>query len=154
MSRKMSALLMTLLVAVAVPQVEAAPNMMRENRIPITVTEAERLHVLTEMREFLHGMHSLQLAMARNDMKAVALVAGDMGALLDKVPPGLRERLPPEFLELAIGQHEVFQAIARDAKAKGDMFTTLGQVGEALTYCSGCHDTYRFQVGRIKPACP
>jgi len=151
-SRKIStlcaALCMTLL---AVPSL-AAPGTVRDVRIPIIVTESERAYMLAEMREFLHGLHSIQLALARGDMKAVALVAGPMGSLEHKIPPALKDRLPEEFLQLAIGQHEVFQVIARDAEAKQDIKHTLGQVAEAITYCSGCHDTFRIQAGRIKPA--
>lgn len=149
MFRKLSMSMFVLPLVAVASHTQAGPVMMRDARIPITVTEKERIHVLAEMREFLHGLHSIQLALARNDMKAVALVANAMGSFVNKMPPGLRDRLPEEFVQLAIGQHEVFRVIARDAEAKSDIGYTLGQVAESITYCSGCHDTYKFQVGRV-----
>jgi hypothetical protein len=65
------------------------------------------------------------------------------------MPEAMRERLPLAYVEMGLGLHEVFDVIARDAEAKADPFLTLSQLGEAMTYCSGCHDTYRLQVGRV-----
>lgn len=119
-----------------------------DSRVVIRVSETERNLVLEEMREFLHGLHSIQLALARKDMNGVALAAGPMGLILHRMPAAMRERVPEAFVQMGLGQHEIFEVIARDAVAKNDLAHTLGQVGEALTYCSGCHDTYRFVVGR------
>ena len=44
-----------------------------DHRIAIEVTQKERNQILYEMREFLHGWHNIHHALARNDMKAVAL---------------------------------------------------------------------------------
>ncbi|MBK6741934.1 MAG: hypothetical protein IPG66_02755 [Hydrogenophilales bacterium] len=125
-----------------------------DNRAVIVVSEVERNLVMEEMREFLHGLHSIQLALARKDMNGVALAARPMGLILHRMPQAMRERVPQTFVQLGLGQHEIFEVIARDAVAKNDVNQTLGQVAEALTYCSGCHDTYRFVVGRtpVKPA--
>jgi recombinational DNA repair protein RecR len=119
-----------------------------DNRAVIIVSEAERSLLMEEMRDFLHGLHSIQLALARKDMNGVALSAKDIGTLLQRMPSAMRERVPETFMQLGMGQREVFEVIARDAVAKNDIHHTLGQVAEALTYCSGCHDTYRVVVGR------
>lgn len=126
----------------------AAAEPERDNRAVIVVNERERNLVLEEMREFLHGLYSIQMALGRKDMRGVALAAQPMGMILHRIPPAMRERLPETFVQIGLGQHEIFEVIARDALAKNDIDLTLGQVAEALTYCSGCHDTYRFVLGK------
>lgn len=117
-----------------------------DNRMSIEVTATERNQLLTEMREFLHGLHSIQLALAKQDMKTVAVIAKPMGPLLERITAGLREKLPEQFQELAIAQNEAFQNLARIAENKGNIGAALEQTAEIMTYCSGCHDSFRFEV--------
>ncbi len=126
----------------------ADPGMrpMPDNRIVIPVSAAERNQVLYEMREFLHGLHNIHHALASKDMKAVAVTAKPMGPLLNRFPAGLRDRLPEEFTQMAIAQNEAFQALARIGEKNGEVGDALEQTAEILTYCSGCHDTYRFEI--------
>lgn len=126
--------------------VSAAPLNGTDNRIPINVTSQERSHLLAEMRTFLQGLHNIFHALARRDMKAVAVEARPLGKVLHNMPTEMRERVPVAYVEMGWGLHEVFDVIARDAEAKADPFLTLSQLAEALSYCSGCHDTYRLQV--------
>ncbi|MEW5769907.1 MAG: cytochrome c [Pseudomonadota bacterium] len=125
---------------------------MRDYRMPIPVTSKERNQTLFEMREMLHGLFSLHLALSKNDFKGVATVARPMGHLLEKLPAGLRERLPEEYNQLAIAMRESFDILAREAEEKKDIAAVQEQLAETMTYCSGCHDTYRFEVfARIPP---
>jgi cytochrome c556 len=117
-----------------------------DKRIAINLSANEKNQILAEMREFLHGFHGIHLAMARQDMKTVALTARPMGALLDRIPVGMKERLPEEFTQLAIAMNEAFQAVAHDAENNGDISKTHENLAEVMTYCSGCHDTYRFNI--------
>ena len=149
-SRK--AFLPLLLVGVYATSFPAIPDTMNPTaadvRIPIRVTDGERNQVLFEMRELLHGLFNIHNALARNDMNAVAIAARPLGPVLGRMPEGMRDKLPLPFLEMSMGQQEIFDAIARDALVKGDRSHTLSQMAEAMTYCSGCHDTYRFHAGR------
>ncbi len=122
-----------------------------DTRLTIVVTDGERNQILYEMRALLHGLFNLHSALARNDMNAVAVAAKPLGPVLSRIPKGMRDRLPQPFMEMSIGQNEIFDTIARDALSVGDMKHTQGQMAEAMTYCSGCHDTYRFQVGQLDP---
>jgi hypothetical protein len=117
-----------------------------DHRMTIEVTATERNQLLTEMREFLHGLHNIQLALAKQDMKTVAVIAKPMGPLLERITAGLREKLPEQFQELAIAQNEAFQNLARIAENKRDIGAALEQTAEIMTYCSGCHDSFRFEV--------
>jgi hypothetical protein len=150
MTRLPPTLILACASAVAVAaQPASSPQEGTDRRIPVTVTSQERAHVLAEMRTFLQGLHNLFNALARQDMKAVAVEARPLGKVLHRMPPGMRERLPLAYVEMGLGLHEVFDVIARDAETRADPFLTLSQLSEAMTYCSGCHDTYRLQVGRV-----
>lgn len=121
-----------------------------DKRIAINVTQAEKNQVLYEMREFLHGLHNIFHALSRQDMNALAVAARPMGPLLDRTPARMKERLPEEYTQLSIAMNEAFQALARDAESKGDLIQAHENLAEVMTYCSGCHDTYRFNVAPLK----
>lgn len=150
MTRLLPSLFLTCTATIAAA---AQPGMVTldgmDNRIPVKVTSQEHAHVLAEMRTFLQGLHNIFNALARKDMKSVAVEARPLGKVLHKMPPAMHERLPMAYVEMGLGLHEVFDVIARDAEAKADLSLTLSQLAEAMTYCSGCHDTYRLQVGRV-----
>ena len=151
----MTRLLPSLILACTTPLAAAAqpgapPVNGADNRIPVTVTSQERAHVLAEMRTFLQGLYNIFNALARKDMNAVAVEARPLGKVLHHMPQAMRARLPLAYVEMGLGLHEVFDVIARDAETKADPFLTLSQLGEAMTYCSGCHDTYRLQIGRVQ----
>jgi antitoxin component of RelBE/YafQ-DinJ toxin-antitoxin module len=117
-----------------------------DHRIPIEVTAKERNQTLYEMREFLHGIHNILYAFARNDMKAVAIEAKPMGQALDRIPPGIRDRSPEAFMQMGLAMHEAFNQLGKIAQNQGDSARAQEQMAEIMTYCSGCHDTYRFEV--------
>jgi len=128
-----------------------------DHRIAINLSLNEKNQILTEMREFLHGLHGLNLALARQDMKSFALIARPMGLLHERIPNGIKERLPEEFSQLTIALNESFQILARDAEAEIgkdpsaiNMRKIHENMAEVLTYCAGCHDTYRFNVVPVK----
>jgi hypothetical protein len=150
MTRLLPSLLLACTPTFAAAAQPAAPLNGTDNRIPVTVSSQERAHVLAEMRTFLQGMYNIFNALARGDMKAVASEARPLGKVLHRMPPAMRERLPQAYVEMGLGLHEVFDVIARDAETKADPSHTLSQLAEAMTYCSGCHDTYRLQVGRVR----
>lgn len=117
-----------------------------DNRIAIQVSPNERNHILYEMREYLHGLFNLDNALASKDMKAVAMFTQPMAGMVDHLPDNLKDRLPEEFIQMAIGMNEVLKVMARDAKTRADMSLAQSQMAELMTYCSGCHDTFRFEV--------
>lgn len=129
---------------------QAAGELIQDHRIVIPVSKAERDLLLTEMREYLHGLHAIQYALAGKDTKTLDLIAKDMAPRLERLPASLRERLPEDFLQLAIAQKEAFLALARMSGPNLQVSAALEQTGEIITYCSGCHDTYRFEV-RVLP---
>jgi cytochrome c556 len=129
---------------------EAPVGTFADKRIAINVSQAEKNQVLYEMREFLHGLHNLNLALARQDMNAFATTAKPMGPLLNRLPANLKTHLPEEFTQLSIAMDEAFQNLARGAENKVEMRQMHENMAEVMTYCSGCHDTYRFNVMQAK----
>lgn len=138
--------LLALLPISFVAPVHGAVGMVQDHRIVIPVSKAERSLLLTEMREYLHGLHAIQYALANKDTKTLDLVAKDMAPRLERLPASLRERFPEDFTQLAIALQEAFLALARMSGPDLQVNAALEQTGEIITYCSGCHDTYRFEV--------
>ena len=122
-----------------------------DHRTLINLSQTEKNQALSEMRDFLHGFHGMHMALARQDMKAFALTARSMGPLLNRLPASLKERLPEEFTQLTIAMDEAFQNLARDAEnSEAKAGKTHENMAEVMTYCSGCHDAYRFNVVSTK----
>lgn len=156
MARKLITLALLLVSTTSVPTLSLAQSpTYSDKRIAVDVSQAEKNQVLYEMREFLHGMHNINHALARQDMKAVAITARPMGSLRDRMPGSLKERMPEEFTQLSIAMNEAFLTLARDAESKDEagkdkMRQAHENLAEVMTYCSGCHDTYRFNVVPVK----
>lgn len=146
MSRRIMAIALLCLTANA----PAQPPTAKDNRIPIQVSPSERNQVLYEMRDILHSLFNIHNALAKRDMKAVAVSTGPMIGMLERLPAEVRAKLPENYTLLALGMNETLTAMARDAESKGDMSLTQSQMAEMMTYCSGCHDTYRFELPRAR----
>jgi hypothetical protein len=144
MQRLIPILALFLMTPVGLAQSAGRPA--QDIRLIIPVSSAERNQVLAEMREFLHGLHNIQNALASKDMKGLAVTAKDMMPLMERMPPSLKERFPEAFSEMALAQSEAFRSLARIGENNGEVGAALEQTAEILTYCSGCHDTYRFEV--------
>lgn len=128
------------------PSLATDPLAARDPRIPISVSTSERNQTLFAMRESIHGLFHIHSALARGDHAAAALAANANSLLLERLPEGLRARLPVEFNQLGIGMNESFRALARELETRRDPAAMHGLLAESMAYCSGCHDTYRFVV--------
>jgi hypothetical protein len=117
----------------------------QDKRITIPVTAEERSEVLFEMRELLHALFAINIALSHNDFATVVVEATPTGPLLDRFPDSLKRRLPREFLQLGNGLHHSFNALVKNAQDHHDLSLTLRDESEILTYCSGCHDQFRFE---------
>ncbi len=123
-----------------------------DQRSPITVSAKERNQILYEMREFLHGLFNIHQAMARNDMKAVATEAKPLGQMVHRLPASVTDKMPEGFMQMGLAMHEAFDHLAKTAETKPEFAPMQYQMAEIMTYCSGCHDTYRLEVAPAKPA--
>ncbi len=132
---------------IAVPQMTHADTYTaRDLRIAIPVTAEERNQTLYEMRELLHALFFINSALSNKDFKAMIAQAKPVGPLLNKFPDSMKARLPEEFVQLGNGLHEAFDNLVRNAQDHQNLALSLRDQADILTYCSGCHDMYRFEV--------
>lgn len=124
------------------------PYLQIDNRVTLLVDSAERNQVLYDMRELLHGMFFIQNALARDDLKAIPEVALPMGRVMQGMPQAALMRMPDEYKFLGAGLQAAYTNVAEAAKA-GDHRKVDQHLAEAMSYCSGCHDTFRFVVGKV-----
>jgi cytochrome c556 len=127
---------------------ETNPYLQIDNRMALLVDSSERNQVLFDMRELLHGMFHIQNALARHDLKAIPDVVMPMGKLMQNMPQSMLRRMPDEYKYLGSGLQAAYTNVAQAAIA-GDHAKVDAYLAEALTYCSGCHDSFRFVVGKV-----
>lgn len=126
-----------------------------DRRRVLTLTEAQRAHVLGEMRALLSGTQAILSSLSTDDMAAVAQQARSLGTDMGhKAENTLHEMLPKEFMQLGMSVHQDFDRIAADAETLKDPKHTLRQLSESMTRCTACHDTYRIQTTRSKKGRP
>lgn len=117
-----------------------------DHRLSIVLSAPERNQVLYAMRELLHGMHNIHVALSKGDLGAVAVEARPMGQLLDRFPETVRKRLPASFLVLGEGLGASLGRIATLAENREPVSALHAEMADLFTYCSGCHDTYRLDA--------
>jgi len=123
-----------------------------DRRTAIIMEPAERAFVLEEMRALLDAIRAMTDAVARDDMKKVAVAARAVGlAAAQHVPAAVAAKLPLEFKTMGRGVHAEFDRIALDAEALGDGKHTLTQMGELLGRCVACHAIYQINPAAVPP---
>jgi cytochrome c556 len=116
-------------------------------RTVVPLSEPHRAQVLTEMRQFLSGLAEMSAALAKEDMESVARAAHSLGSpMTHHVPADLKQALPEDFRKLGFAVHADFDQIALDAESLGDARHTLAQLGETLSKCVACHNTYQIRA--------
>lgn len=118
-----------------------------DGRTAVLLNNAERTHVLGEMRGLLEAVEAITSAIAKDDMVAVsaAATAVGMGATGNE-PITLIARLPLEFKTLGMGTHQAFDDLALEARDMGDRMVVLEQLSDILGNCTSCHAGYRFDT--------
>jgi len=118
-----------------------------DSRTVVPLSGPHRAQVLTEMRQFLSGLAELSAALAQDDMKTVARVSHSLGSpMTHHIPADLKQALPEDFRKLGFAVHADFDQIALDAESLGDASHTLAQLGETLSRCVACHNTYQIRA--------
>ncbi|SFW33521.1 hypothetical protein [Nitrosovibrio sp. Nv17] len=118
-----------------------------DTRQILSFSEAQRHHVLTEMRALLSGTQGILDAILKEDMEAAARHARSLGmGMAHQAEDRLKSILPREFLQLGMSVHQDFDRIAADAESLKDPQHTLRQLNESLKKCSACHAGYQIRV--------
>jgi cytochrome c553 len=117
-------------------------------RQELILTEAQRHHVLSEMRALLDGTQQILSALAEEDMTRVAASAEALGLnMAHKAEDHLHHILPKEFMHLGMSLHQDFDQIAVDAKNKPAPKKILHQLSAAMGKCAACHNAYQIRTG-------
>ena len=113
----------------------------------LALSEAQRSHVLEEMRILLSGTRNILVALSTDDMVAVSKYASPLGlGMAHKAEDHLKGVLPKEFMQLGMSLHQDFDQIAADAESKKDPKLTLRQLSDAMAKCVVCHDAYQIST--------
>ncbi|WP_292924164.1 hypothetical protein [Nitrosomonas sp.] len=119
----------------------------KDSRQILALSEAQRGHVLEEMRALLSGTRNILAALSTDDMASVAKHAHPLGlGMAHKAEDHLKGVLPKEFMQLGMSLHQDFDQIAVDAESKKDSKLTLRQLSDAMTKCVACHDAYQIRT--------
>jgi len=117
-----------------------------DQRQVVELNDAQRAHVLVEMRAMLSGTQNILASLAANDMAELARHARMMGMKQDhNAENTVHDVLPPAFMKLGMSVHQAFDRIADDAEAGGDAKHALSQLSLAMNTCVVCHETYQIQ---------
>lgn len=122
-----------------------------DEREKIYLNEAERHHVLSEMRLFLTSVQQVVKGVSEDDLKRVveyAKKAGRAGA--GGAPPTLRAKLPKKFRLLGSQTHAKFDQLALDATDLEDGGHALSQLSSLMKNCIACHSSYRIELSENK----
>jgi cytochrome c556 len=98
------------------------------------------------MRDHLAAVQEIVAAVAKNDFSSVEKSASRMGfsetmkQMCTHMGAGT-----PGFAEAAIGFHKDADKISEAAR-KRDAALVLSSLGQTLSHCTGCHETYKQHI--------
>jgi hypothetical protein len=130
--------------AAALPAPALLDRMDRRISVPLLPMMAH--HQKENMRDHLLAVQQVVLALASDDLPAVASAAGriglspEMGRMCSHMGAGA-----PGFTEQALQFHRTADGIA-DAARKRDRKAVLTALGATLQTCTGCHATFKQTV--------
>lgn len=118
-----------------------------DSRQTIQLSEAQRGHVLEEMRAMLSGIQNILNALSNDDMAAVAEHSKHLGmGMAHKSEDHLKDALPKTFMQLGMSVHGDFDQIAADAESRQDSKHTLRQLSKLMNKCVTCHEAYQIRT--------
>ena len=119
----------------------ASSAIAQDSRSTVPLDATEREHVLAEMRGFLTLIEKATASLARNDFDALAALRPPSEHA--RMPPGIAQKLPAAFRQLAMSTHQQIDTLTADA-AKREARHSLEQTSRLLQTCNACHAAYRF----------
>jgi hypothetical protein len=117
-------------------------------RQPITLTPQEYSFLLSEMRGHLDAIGAAQQALSTGDMETArkAMLERGMGRVKSPIPgrpPAFAHKMTDAWRSMAAGMHQSFDAVAEGIANKENTSQILGRTAKLMSYCAGCHVSYR-----------
>jgi cytochrome c556 len=115
-------------------------------RTPVPLLPMMANHQKQNMRDHLAAVQQIVAATAKNDFATIEKAAGrigfseQMGQMCEHMGAGA-----PGFTELALKFHRDADKIGEAAR-KHDSQQVLSLLGQTLSQCTGCHETYKQHV--------
>ena len=115
-----------------------------DDRVAIPLTKAERIFVLSGMRNALSNIKTISQAITEKDLKTVEKTARTAALTLKaRTPATIMQKLPLGMKKLGLEMHDKFDEIANNANANVQTIELRQQLDELLTNCVNCHNAYK-----------
>lgn len=130
-------------------KIDEAPNIDPDERIIVSLTAQQRLHVLEEMNQFLLSTQEIVEGVAANDPELIQSAVSDglgRGEVQKQGQGLMKGALPPEFRQMGAAMKLELEKIDKLSKDKADNAVILNQLSSTLMYCQACHTSYQIRL--------
>ena len=118
-----------------------------DQRIIVSLTPEQRMHVLEEMNQFLLSTQEIVEGLASNDAELIqSAVADSLGRGQAQGQGLMKGALPPEFRQMGSAMKVELKKIDTLSKAGAEDAEILDQLSSTLMYCSSCHGSYQIRL--------
>lgn len=137
------------------PKIDDASSIDPDERIIVSLTAQQRLHVLEEMNQFLLSTQEIVEGVAANDPQLIQSAVSD--GLGRGEGRGQRQgqgqgqglmkgALPPEFRQMGAAMKLELKKVDTLSKDGADNAIILDQLSSTLMYCQSCHTSYQIRL--------
>lgn len=118
-----------------------------DQRIVISLTPEQRMHVLEEMNQFLLSTQEIVEGIASSDLNLIqSAVADGLGSGQGQGNGLMKDALPSEFRQMGSAMKGELRKIDTLSKTGADNAEILDQLSSTLMYCSSCHGSYQIRL--------
>ncbi len=120
-----------------------------DQRIVVSLTAEQRLHVLEEMNQFLLSTQEIVEGLASDDAELIQSAVSDglgRGQGQGQGQGLVKGALPTEFRQMGSAMKVELRKIDTLSKAGAENAEILDQLSSTLMYCSSCHGSYQIRL--------
>lgn len=118
-----------------------------DERIIVSLTPEQRVHVLEEMNQFLLSTQEIVEGVASGDADLIESAVSDgLGRGQGQGQGLMKGALPPEFRQMGAAMKLELQKIDKLSKDRADNAVILNQLSSTLMYCQSCHTSYQIRL--------
>lgn len=120
-----------------------------DERIIVSLTPEQRLHVLEEMNQFLLSTQEIVEGLSSDDPELVQSAVADGLGRGEGQGQGkglMKGALPPEFRQMGAAMKLELKKIDTLSKDGAENAVILDQLSSTLMYCQSCHTSYQIRI--------